>query len=148
MGIHDIILHLGHSSKQMLQPCSEFVRIGVKRGRRHKPHIGGDARQDLSGALHTAGFPHPARRGDGAIEIRIIDSAGVALPLQRRRRMLRMLGVVQSHLQKRKQVFHSVIGGKRGVERRRRLQFALADRGQNLGLHRRYLGCIKVVWRV
>ena len=40
------------------------------------------------------------------------------------------------HLQQREGVFHPVIRRQRRVESRRGLQFVLADRGQNLRLHR------------
>jgi hypothetical protein len=71
------------------------------------------------------------------VEIGIVDAAFDALALQRRRRLVRMVGMGQRHLQQGEDVFHAVIGRQRRIERGRGLQFLRADRGQNLGLHGR-----------
>ena len=121
-GIEQVVRGAGQRGEQGLEPSPRsrlgFVAsTGAAIRRRSSAMRASDPRRPR----HAAGFPHPcAHSATGAVEIRIVDAAGDALALQRRRRSASgMLGVIERHLQQRENVFEPVIGRQRGVERRR-----------------------------
>ena len=140
----DRLSPLRQRREQLVEPPGETVGACGEHRRRHHAHVVRDAREDPRGAGHATRASHHARAGDDAVEIGIVDAAGDALTLQRRRALLGMLGMRQRHLQQREGVFQAVIGRERRVEAHRGLQFALADRVQYLGFH---LGPLFSVWR-
>jgi len=77
-----------------------------------------------------------------SIKIRVIDAAGYPLSLQSACWLVRMLGIRQRKLQSREKILDPVVGSQRLIETSRRLQYGLADGGENLRFISTYLAIL------